>query len=213
MPTKRISGLRPPYSPQFILTIFAYLTASSIHYLLAFCIVDVQHRWVVILPSVLLGIIVAISWACATMTNPESTGMEGRGYYCLGRKVKRETRFCTECRKMVFEIDHHCSFLNNCIGSKNYSAFFMLILSSSAQMLFFILGNALFQVNKRNIQHYKRYSPNFLRSSFLPQRILLTYALSVFSAVLLRAMPMYSGHWSHCICCSRSSSQECSSLC
>ena len=33
------------------------------------------------------------------------------------------------CNRCTLEFDHHCKYLNNCIGKKNYKLFFRLILS------------------------------------------------------------------------------------
>jgi palmitoyltransferase ZDHHC1/11 len=32
-----------------------------------------------------------------------------------------------QCNRCTLGFDHHCKFLNNCIGKKNYSLFFILI--------------------------------------------------------------------------------------
>ena len=49
-------------------------------------------------------------------------------------------RFCRICYKNVPGLDHHCMWLNTCIGRRNYWAFFSLALLGTAQHL---LGIAL----------------------------------------------------------------------
>lgn len=37
---------------------------------------------------------------------------------------------CKECGRCTEEFDHHCRYLNNCIGSKNYEKFLRLLLTN-----------------------------------------------------------------------------------
>lgn len=49
--------------------------------------------------------------------------------YCSLCKVEisKHSRHCRICDKCVDGFDHHCQWLNNCIGKKNYNAFFALM--------------------------------------------------------------------------------------
>lgn len=42
--------------------------------------------------------------------------------------VDHTTKHCKSCNKCISGFDHHCVWLNNCIGKKNYKAFFILVL-------------------------------------------------------------------------------------
>ena len=41
--------------------------------------------------------------------------------------VQERTKHCGPCNRCCSEFDHHCNWLNNCIGSENYREFRILI--------------------------------------------------------------------------------------
>ncbi|CAL2028711.1 unnamed protein product [Caenorhabditis brenneri] len=43
----------------------------------------------------------------------------------------RETKHCKRCNFCIDDFDHHCVWLNNCIGGKNYRAFVVLVVCVS----------------------------------------------------------------------------------
>ena len=57
--------------------------------------------------------------------------------YCLVKKLYRSLH-CLICQKCVEEFDHHCFWVGNCIGKKNYTLFFVFLV--------YILLNTLFNV-------------------------------------------------------------------
>lgn len=46
--------------------------------------------------------------------------------------VQPKSKHCRQCDKCVAGFDHHCVFLNNCIGTRNYGAFIALLCSIMA---------------------------------------------------------------------------------
>ena len=54
------------------------------------------------------------------------------------------SKHCKICDKCVYKFDHHCNWINNCIGEKNYNYFFILLISSFSNLIlkvsFFILS-------------------------------------------------------------------------
>jgi len=53
--------------------------------------------------------------------------------------VYEDTKHCKTCNKCVARYDHHCMWLNNCIGGKNYSTFIRFIVSADICVLFKII--------------------------------------------------------------------------
>jgi hypothetical protein len=49
--------------------------------------------------------------------------------YCMRCEchVALSSKHCSVCDRCCFEFDHHCIFLNNCIGTKNYRQFVALL--------------------------------------------------------------------------------------
>lgn len=43
--------------------------------------------------------------------------------------VNKDSKHCRDCGRCVLHFDHHCKWLNNCIGLKNYTWFVLLITS------------------------------------------------------------------------------------
>jgi palmitoyltransferase len=50
-------------------------------------------------------------------------------YYCdvCESYVGDRSKHCGDCNRCVDVFDHHCKWMNNCVGEKNYKAFIILI--------------------------------------------------------------------------------------
>ena len=55
--------------------------------------------------------------------------------------VEDTSKHCGACTRCVNKFDHHCKYLNNCVGAKNYKLFFKLILSVFALVFMHNLTN------------------------------------------------------------------------
>ncbi|KAI3896731.1 hypothetical protein MKW98_009584 [Papaver atlanticum] len=54
---------------------------------------------------------------------------------CATHKPPR-THHCRVCRRCVLKMDHHCVWINNCVGFVNYKPFFILILYATTASLY-----------------------------------------------------------------------------
>lgn len=54
----------------------------------------------------------------------------GRCHLCNIYTSSKKTKHCSLCNKCVDRFDHHCKWLNNCVGRKNYAAFIASVITA-----------------------------------------------------------------------------------
>ncbi|XP_037031081.1 uncharacterized protein LOC119070730 [Bradysia coprophila] len=54
----------------------------------------------------------------------------GRCHLCNIKTSSHRTKHCSVCNKCVEKFDHHCKWLNCCVGARNYVAFLMCVVSA-----------------------------------------------------------------------------------
>ncbi|CAK1581866.1 unnamed protein product [Parnassius mnemosyne] len=55
----------------------------------------------------------------------------GRCHLCNIYTSNKKTKHCGICNKCVYRFDHHCKWLNNCIGQRNYAVFIICVITSA----------------------------------------------------------------------------------
>lgn len=75
--------------------------------------------------------------------------MEFECFFCE-IQVGPKTKHCSVCNKCVDEFDHHCVWINNCVGKRTYKAFFAMLVCGLLAVLG-ILGMAIYSIQR----HYR----------------------------------------------------------
>lgn len=164
---RRINGLQLPLHP---LTIVGWITLI-VFILAAYLVIIPAFQPVIQLPlyvtiSVLLVIHVT-SHVAALLIDPADIELRkistrkvvpefdrtkhshvienGRCHLCNIKTSSTRTKHCSVCNKCIEKFDHHCKYLNQCVGRQNYVPFLMCVVSAVAAVLV-ILTAALAQL-------------------------------------------------------------------
>jgi len=82
--------------------------------------------------------------------------------YCnLPRSMKITTKHCHICNKCVSHFDHHCLWLNTCIGAKNYWQFFSMLCCIVAMQILHIVLACIIYANDNTVGIANRLVGNF----------------------------------------------------
>lgn len=106
-----------------------------------------------------------------------------------------DTKHCRECNRCVFHFDHHCKWLNNCIGKKNYKLYSILLLSFEAHNLIictsggYVLNNL---INKGSLYTNLREIIGFKAGGF-EFYITLLFVMEIMSVLASLAMVQLLG--------------------
>lgn len=170
---RRINGLQLPFHP---LQIVGWI-ALVIFVLATYFVIIPAFQPIIQLPlyatiSVLLFIHI-IAHVAALIIDPADTDLlkstsrkvvpefdrkkhshvieNGRCHLCNIKTSSSRTKHCSVCNKCVEKFDHHCKYLNQCVGARNYVPFLMCVVTAVVAILVILAASiaqiVLFYVN------------------------------------------------------------------
>ncbi|CAM9599494.1 unnamed protein product [Ascophyllum nodosum] len=107
------------------------------------CVLSLPSTELVIalVPFGTLNMILIALWCYLSFADPA-----GEGGFRLRTNGAEWAHYCNHCRKTVPGFDHHCSWLNTCIGARNYGFFYFLGICGSLLYVFMVAIGALFLI-------------------------------------------------------------------
>ncbi|KAL5240958.1 hypothetical protein ACI65C_008368 [Semiaphis heraclei] len=84
----------------------------------------------------------------------------GKCHLCNIYTSSHRTKHCGSCNKCVEKFDHHCKWLNHCIGARNYVAFIVSVVSAVLACLVIVLVSSaelvIYNTDPVHVEHYLR---------------------------------------------------------
>lgn len=141
---RRINGLQLPLNWQQIIGWIVFVATGMLNFLILIEIQFIELRIISLITFVVLYACHVASHFTALLTDPSEKELRklkvndvpefdrsihahvienGRCHLCNIHTSSRHTKHCSLCNKCVDHFDHHCKWLNNCVGQRNYTAF------------------------------------------------------------------------------------------
>ncbi|CAD8130504.1 unnamed protein product [Paramecium sonneborni] len=145
-----VNGVNCHQSISWIYSVFDFVIA----YIFAFEFEDTGMKQLQSIMLTILATCIVYFYLRTTLIDPTDSvvkeeklsKLQGKEYkthikqYCLvcQAHLQNKTKHCWNCNKCVSKFDHHCIWLNNCVGDQNYSYFFILVISLVALKIFIL---------------------------------------------------------------------------
>ena len=113
-------------------------------------------------------------------------------------KTKFRSKHCLICQMCVDEFDHHCFWVGNCVGKKNYSLFFVFLIYILLNTLFNVGVNIYFLVTEIRFSGTENQDPIFPKfyfgkDCFMYKRVLrIIVSCVIFVICILFFVPLFN---------------------
>jgi hypothetical protein len=138
----RVNGFERPWTNDQLVSWAAEPSAAAVFYLWVSAFTDGATRISLLAVFSVLLALHLVCWVQCSVVDPSRN--QGMAWPCM-REAQKETRYCASCQKYIPGLDHHCTWLNTCIGKAQYPYFFGLVVIGTAMFwLEFCVFVALF---------------------------------------------------------------------
>ncbi|KAG2498006.1 hypothetical protein HYH03_004264 [Edaphochlamys debaryana] len=137
----RRHGLQLPLDPhQLASWIIFFALVSGVYAFYVPFVEDAGTKWFLVALYTLLVVGITTLDLYTSYLDPSDPGLTGAtdGEFFCGlcqASVARNSKHCRACDRCVEGFDHHCKWLNNCVGTRNYWHFFALISSTNSLLV------------------------------------------------------------------------------
>jgi hypothetical protein len=94
------------------------------------------------------------------------------------------TSHCRLCDNCVDHTDHHCTFLNNCIGRRNYTSFIAFLVSAVLCAIYAIAFSA-YHISRRHLDSLDPTSPDYRSTWSSRSEVAGSFFVAIVSFLLL----------------------------
>ncbi|XP_075969640.1 palmitoyltransferase ZDHHC11 [Anticarsia gemmatalis] len=143
-PQRRLNGLQLPLNYQQVIGWIVFIATGSLNFTILIEIQFDELKTISLVIFIVLYVCHILSHLTASLIDPSEKELRklevynvpefdrdvhahvienGRCHLCNIHTSSRKTKHCSICNKCVDYFDHHCKWLNNCVGRRNYVAF------------------------------------------------------------------------------------------
>ena len=146
----RKHGFQLPLNSLQFLSISLYIAFNVIFFVEIFPVFKNLQRSLTGLVYCVISLLCCIFYVMTTKIDPGDYNDNGDSdiMFCSICKNSRSasSKHCGRCNRCVVGFDHHCKWVNNCIGSKNYSFFIAMIITSEMLCIYYS-GTAAYAIS------------------------------------------------------------------
>lgn len=128
------------------------------------------------------------------ISTKEKTTVEAFCHFCKIFKPV-DTTHCRDCKRCVMKMDHHCPWMANCVGARNYAEFlcFLTVELARSAFLLFLRFRHLLPIPNWEFEFAFSMSPYFILSCFsgvlaLSHVCLFVFLWGYFMVLLIRGI-------------------------